>query len=212
MCDTGPCSAVWVGRLRGASGLREAGIGTGCLVGCRAAVGRGPGGVGGRGCHRGRGQVGGASVDGASVDGPVSGRAGRRAGGSVASAGVVSASGAGARWRWRWRRCGGSIRGGVSRRIRLELLRRPLPWQPSRLVVVPSERDDRPDPDPAGAGAAAAARSGRGSRIMRFERPGPMQLWGIDIVGGIRLVDPVDRVSCGRPRSSPGSMTTPGSA
>ena len=24
---------------------------------------------------------------------------------------------------------------------------------------------------------------------MRFERPGPMQLWGIDIVGGIQLVD-----------------------
>ena len=23
----------------------------------------------------------------------------------------------------------------------------------------------------------------------RFERPGPMQLWGIDIVGGIKLVD-----------------------
>jgi hypothetical protein len=23
----------------------------------------------------------------------------------------------------------------------------------------------------------------------RFERPGPMQLWGIDIVGGVQLVD-----------------------
>jgi transposase InsO family protein len=23
----------------------------------------------------------------------------------------------------------------------------------------------------------------------RFERPGPMQLWGIDIVGGVRLID-----------------------
>ncbi len=27
----------------------------------------------------------------------------------------------------------------------------------------------------------------------RFQRPGPMQLWGIDIVGGIRLVDTGDR-------------------
>ena len=27
------------------------------------------------------------------------------------------------------------------------------------------------------------------SAYVRFERPGPMQLWGIDIVGGVRLVD-----------------------
>ena len=29
---------------------------------------------------------------------------------------------------------------------------------------------------------------------MRFERPGPMQLWGMDIVGGVLLVDPVTGV------------------
>ena len=54
----------------------------------------------------------GASGDGASVGGPVSDRAARRAGGPVAPAAVVSASGAGARSRSRWRRCAGSIRGG----------------------------------------------------------------------------------------------------
>ncbi len=36
-------------------------------------------------------------------------------------------------------------------------------------------------------------RKARRSResFIRFERPGPMQLWGIDIVGGIELVNPV---------------------
>ncbi len=32
--------------------------------------------------------------------------------------------------------------------------------------------------------------SGPGTSFQRFERPGPMQLWGIDIVGGLQLVDP----------------------
>ena len=70
-----------------------------------------------------------------------------------------------------------------SRRIRLELLRRPVPE-----VVVPAERTidrilirqgllrTRPRKKPK-------------SAYQRFERPGPMQLWGIDIVGGIELVD-----------------------
>ena len=44
----------------------------------------------------------------------------------------------------------------------------------------------------------------------RFERPGPMQLWVIDIVGGIRLVNPVTG-ELRETRSSPGSMTIPGS-
>ena len=43
---------------------------------------------------------------------------------------------------------------------------------------------------PAGAGEGATAEAAAGS-FMRFERPGPMQLWGIDIVGGIQLVNPV---------------------
>jgi transposase-like protein len=70
-----------------------------------------------------------------------------------------------------------------SRRIRLELLRRPAPG-----VAVPAERTidrilirhgllrARPHKKPK-------------SAYQRFERPGPMQLWGIDIVGGIDLVD-----------------------
>jgi transposase InsO family protein len=73
-----------------------------------------------------------------------------------------------------------------SRRIRLELLRKPLPW--AGTVEVPSERTidrilirngllrQRPRKRPK-------------ESFVRFERPGPMQLWGIDIVGGITLVD-----------------------
>ena len=125
MFDTGRVRPLCSRRLRGASGLREAGIGTGCLVGCRAAVGRGPGGVGGRGCRRGRRAGRGASVDGASVGGPVSDRAARRAGGPVAPAAcrvrirspdaVEVAVAEMRREHPRW----------GSRRIRLELLRRP---------------------------------------------------------------------------------------
>jgi transposase InsO family protein len=76
-----------------------------------------------------------------------------------------------------------------SRRIRLELLRKPVPWSdPS--VLVPSERTidrilirrglsrQRPRKRPK-------------ETFVRFERPGPMQLWGIDIVGGVQLVNPV---------------------
>jgi transposase len=75
-----------------------------------------------------------------------------------------------------------------SRRIRLELLRKPLPWQEE--IAVPSERTidrilirqgllrQRPRKRPK-------------ESFKRFVRPGPMQLWGIDIVGGIQLVDPV---------------------
>src|SRR5262245_49859656 len=73
-----------------------------------------------------------------------------------------------------------------SRRIRLELLRRPV-WS-DETVPVPSERTidrillrrgllrQRPPKRPR-------------ESWKRFERPGPMQLWGIDIVGGIDLVD-----------------------
>src|SRR5262245_48883896 len=75
-----------------------------------------------------------------------------------------------------------------SRRIRLELLRRPA-WSDETLGV-PSERTidrifirhgllrQRPRKQPR-------------ESWKRFERPGPMQQWGIDIVGGIDLVDVV---------------------
>jgi transposase InsO family protein len=71
-----------------------------------------------------------------------------------------------------------------SKRIRMELLRKPVEG-----VVVPSERTinrillrnglARPRP-----------RKRPKDSYVRFERPGPMQLWQIDIVGGIVLVDP----------------------
>ena len=76
-----------------------------------------------------------------------------------------------------------------SRRIRLELLRRPLPWS-DPLVEVPSERTIDQILIRQGLVAQRKAKRPRSS-FQRFERPGPMQLWGIDIVGGIGLVNPV---------------------
>jgi transposase InsO family protein len=76
-----------------------------------------------------------------------------------------------------------------SRRIRLELLRRPLPWS-DPLVGVPSERTIDRILIRAGLVRQRRAKRPRSS-FKRFQRPGPMQLWGIDIVGGIQLVDPV---------------------
>ena len=76
-----------------------------------------------------------------------------------------------------------------SRRIRLEMLRKPGPWARQDLVV-PSERTidrimhrqgllrDRPRKRPK-------------DSYQRFERPGPMQLWQMDIVAGIRMVSPL---------------------
>lgn len=70
-----------------------------------------------------------------------------------------------------------------AKRIRLELLRKPVEG-----VTVPStatinrilRRKGLVTPRP---------RKKPRSAYVRFERPGPMQLWGIDIVGGIQLVD-----------------------
>ena len=76
-----------------------------------------------------------------------------------------------------------------SRRIRLELMRRPLPWS-DPLVEVPSERTIDRIMIRQGLVRQRKAKRPRSS-FQRFERPGPMQLWGIDIVGGIRLVNPV---------------------
>ena len=75
-----------------------------------------------------------------------------------------------------------------SRRIRLELLRRPGPWQRAE-VAVPSERTIDRILIRHGLLRQRKAKRPRSS-FTRFERPGPMQLWGIDIVGGIELVDP----------------------
>jgi transposase InsO family protein len=80
-----------------------------------------------------------------------------------------------------------------AKRVRLELLRRGLPWQPDARLAqaqVPStstinrilRRHGLVKPRP---------RKRPRDSYLRFERPGPMQLWGIDIVGGIQLVNPV---------------------
>jgi transposase InsO family protein len=76
-----------------------------------------------------------------------------------------------------------------SRRIRLELLRGPLPWA-DPLVVVPSERTIDRILIRQGLLRQRPRKRPRES-FKRFERPSPMQLWGIDIVGGIELVNPV---------------------
>jgi transposase InsO family protein len=70
-----------------------------------------------------------------------------------------------------------------SRRIRLEMLRKPVPG-----LVVPAERTIDRILIRAGLLRARPRKRPRDS-FTRFERPGPMQLWGIDIVGGIELVD-----------------------
>ena len=70
-----------------------------------------------------------------------------------------------------------------SRRIRLELLRKP-----TLGMVVPAERTIDRILIRHGLLRARPRKKPR-SAYQRFERPGPMQLWGIDIVGGIELVD-----------------------
>jgi len=86
-----------------------------------------------------------------------------------------------------------------AKRIRMELLRAPGPWSSEGAgegvtgVTVPStatinrilRRKDLVTPRP---------RKRPRDSYVRFERPGPMQLWGIDIVGGIQLVDEVTGV------------------
>jgi transposase-like protein len=72
-----------------------------------------------------------------------------------------------------------------SRRIRLEMLRRPVDGVPAPL---PAERTI--DRILIRQGLLRARRRKKPkSAYKRFERPGPMQLWGINIVGGIHLVD-----------------------
>ena len=73
-----------------------------------------------------------------------------------------------------------------SRRIRLEMLRKPGPWARQGLVV-PSERTINRILHRQGLLRARPRKRPRDSYV-RFERPGPMQLWQMDIVGGLRLV------------------------
>jgi transposase InsO family protein len=76
-----------------------------------------------------------------------------------------------------------------SRRIRLEMLRKPAAWDREGLTV-PSERTIDRILHRQGLLRARPRKRPRDS-FQRFERPGPMQLWQMDIVGGIRLVSPV---------------------
>ena len=73
-----------------------------------------------------------------------------------------------------------------SRRIRLEMLRKPGPWV-AEMAEVPSERTIDRILHRQGLLRARPRKRPRDS-YKRFERPGPMQLWQMDIVGGIRLV------------------------
>jgi transposase InsO family protein len=76
-----------------------------------------------------------------------------------------------------------------SRRIRLEMLRRPGPWA-GETMEVPSERTIDRILHRHGLLRARPRKRPKDS-YQRFERPGPMQLWQMDIVGGVRLVNPV---------------------
>jgi transposase InsO family protein len=76
-----------------------------------------------------------------------------------------------------------------SRRIRLEMLRKPGPWISGDLAV-PSERTIDRLLQRKGLLRARPRKRPRDSYV-RFERPGPMQLWQMDIVEGIWLVNPV---------------------
>jgi transposase InsO family protein len=76
-----------------------------------------------------------------------------------------------------------------SRRIRLEMLRKSGPWGRHDLVV-PSERTIDRILHRQGLLRARPRKRPKDS-YKRFERPGPMQLWQMDIVGGIRLVSPL---------------------
>jgi transposase InsO family protein len=76
-----------------------------------------------------------------------------------------------------------------SRRIRLEMLRKPAPWAREG-VAVPSERTIDRILHRQGLARARPRKRPKDS-YQRFERPGPMQLWQMDIVGGIRLVSPL---------------------
>lgn len=71
-----------------------------------------------------------------------------------------------------------------SKRIRMELLRKPVVG-----VVVPSERTIARILLRQGLALPRPRKRARESYV-RWEQPGPMQLWGIDIVGGIWIVNP----------------------
>ena len=79
-----------------------------------------------------------------------------------------------------------------SRRIRLEMLRKPAAWSTGTLVV-PSERTIDRILTRQGLLRSRPRKRPKDS-FVRWERPAPMQLWQLDIVGGVRLVNPATGV------------------
>ena len=75
-----------------------------------------------------------------------------------------------------------------SRRIRLEMLRKPAAWSVGTLVV-PSERTIDRILQRQGLLRSRPRKRPKDS-FVRWERPAPMQLWQLDIVGGVQLVNP----------------------
>jgi len=75
-----------------------------------------------------------------------------------------------------------------AKRIRMELLRKPVEG-----VTAPAERTILRILTRQGLVRSRPRKRPRES-FVRWERPGPMQLWGMDIVGGIHLVDPATGV------------------
>src|SRR5690242_8316044 len=181
MLDIGPCPGLHIRYVPRDVADKEAQIGAGCVVSGRAAAGcsargpcRGESHRGGRGCR-------GLPPVGAYLDCPVSGRRTGRAGRQIPPAPVVSAQVAGdaevtaAEMRRQHPKWG-------AKRIRLELLRRP------RGVVVPAERTINRIPARQGLVSLRRRKRPRDS-YRRWERPGPMQLWQIDIAGGVMIAD-----------------------
>ncbi|GAA3115862.1 hypothetical protein GCM10020001_039260 [Nonomuraea salmonea] len=77
--------------------------------------------------------------------------------------------------------CGGRIRGGGPRTLLWELGRRGVELLPSRASIYRVlVRNGLVDP---------VARRRRREDYRRWERPGPMQLWQMDIIGGLLLAD-----------------------
>ncbi|RQX00221.1 IS481 family transposase [Micromonospora inaquosa] len=79
-----------------------------------------------------------------------------------------------------------------SRRIRLEMLRKPGPWVVEDSVV-PSERTIDRILQRQGLLRVRPRKRPKDS-YKRWERPAPMQLWQMDIVGGVQLVNPATGV------------------
>ncbi|WP_420323466.1 IS481 family transposase [Kribbella pittospori] len=77
-----------------------------------------------------------------------------------------------------------------AKRIRMEMLRKRAPWasEDGKTVVVPSLRTVVRILQRQGLARSKPRKRPRGSYV-RFERPGPMQLWQMDIVGGVMLVN-----------------------